>query len=246
MTETRVPDLSVVVPVYRNADTVESLAVQVFEVARTLDVHCEVIFVNDASPDQSSSVLARLARRLPGVVVVELAQNVGQHAAVLHGLARARGRACAIMDADLQDRPASLVTLWRARSPGVGVVFGGRTGRYEAHGRHVTSRLFKTLLHTLTGVPRDAGIFMLVERDVVDALVRFPTSTPWIQSMIGLIGVPMRSVPIERDERPAGRSSYGALGRMKTAARGLWCVIEYRVWRRRTPYLTGIAGNHRG
>lgn len=231
------PDLSVIVPVYRNADTVEALADQVFDVARGLGVRGEIVFVNDASPDDSIERLTRLAAAHASVVVVDLSRNVGQHAAVVHGLARARGRTCAIMDADLQDRPASLATLWRARSTDGGVVFGGRTGRYEDAGRHLTSRMFKTLLHAVTGVPRDAGIFLLMERDVVNALVTFPTRTPWIQSMIGLLGVPMRSVPIERDDRPTGRSSYSAFGRMKTAARGLWCVIEYHVWRAPAPYL---------
>lgn len=237
MTDAGVPDLSVIVPVYRNADTVDALAHQVFDIARDLDIRCEIVFVNDASPDASLDRLTRLAASHTSVVVIDLPQNVGQHAAVIHGLARARGRACAIMDADLQDRPASLATLWRARSAEGGVVFGGRTGRYEDAGRHLTSRLFKTALHLMTGVPRDAGIFLLMERDVADALVTFPTRTPWIQSMIGVLGVPMRSIPVERDERAAGHSSYSAFGRMRTAARGIWCVLEYRMWRAPAPYL---------
>jgi glycosyltransferase involved in cell wall biosynthesis len=237
MVDDRRPHLSAVVPVYRNSDTVEALTHQVFEVARDLGIGCEIVFVNDASPDASLVALTALAAIHPAVVVVDLPQNVGQHAAVLHGLARARGETCAILDADLQDRPSSIATLWRARSPEGGVVFGGRTGRYEGTGRHLTSRIFKAVLHALAGVPRDAGIFMLLERDVVDALVRFPTRMPWIQSMIGLLGVPMRSVPITRDRRTAGQSSYSAVGRMKTAARGIWCVLEYRVWRASEPYL---------
>ena len=237
MTETRVPDLSVVVPVYRNAATVDALAAQVRAVTDELGLQGEIVFVNDASPDDSRARLAALAALHPSIVVVDLPRNVGQHAAVLHGLARARGRACVVMDADLQDRPASIATLWRARSPGIGAVFGGRTGRYEDRGRHVTSRLFKWVLHRLTGIPKDAGIFVLIERDVVDALVAFPTRTPWIQSMIGLIGVTTRSVPVERDTRTTGASSYSGFGRLKTAARGIWCVIEYRLWRPGTPYL---------
>jgi glycosyltransferase involved in cell wall biosynthesis len=233
------PDLTVVAPVYRNRDSVGRLATEVLAVTRAMGVTCEIVFVNDASPDDSLERLLALTRTVPSVRVVDLARNVGQHAAVLHGLAHARGRTCAVMDADLQDRPSSLPTLWQRRAPGVLAVFGGRVGRYERDGRHRTSRVFKWLLHRLTGVPRDAGLFVLLEREAVDAIVAFPTRTPWIQAMVGLLGLPAVSVPIERDVRPHGRSSYSALARVRTAARGVWCVLEYRWWPPRQPYLTG-------
>lgn len=242
MTDRAVPDMSVVVPVYRNATTVDALADQILSVAGELGLSAEIVFVNDASPDDSLDRLTALARTHPSVVVVDLPRNVGQHAAVLHGLAHARGRTCAVMDADLQDRPASLATLWRARSPHAGAVFGSRVGRYEQAGRHLTSRLFKRVLHVLTGVPKDAGLFVLLERDAVDALVRFPTRTPWIQAMIGLLRIATISVPVERDHRRDGTSSYDARKRVKTAVRGIWCVIEYRCWRAPTPYLTAQRG----
>lgn len=237
------PDLSVVVPVFRNADTVGALAEQVTAVVRDMGLRGEIVFVNDASPDDSHARLISLAAARASIVVIDLPHNVGQHAAVLHGLAHARGEACVIMDADLQDRPTSIATLWHARTPGVLAVFGGRTGRYEEAGRHATSRLFKWVLHRLTGVPKDAGIFVLIERDLVDALVRFPTRTPWIQSMIGLLGAETRSVPVERDTRQTGASSYSAFGRLRTASRGVWCVIEHRLWRAPAPYLDSPDSN---
>jgi glycosyltransferase involved in cell wall biosynthesis len=233
------PDLSVVAPVYRNRDSVERLATEVLDVTRAMGVTCEIVFVNDASPDDSLERLIALTRTLPAVRVIGLARNVGQHAAVLHGLAHARGRTCVVMDADLQDRPSSLPTLWQQRAPGVLAVFGGRVGRYEGDGRHLTSRVFKWLLHRLTGVPRNAGIFVLLEREAVDAIVRFPTRTPWIQAMVGLLELPAVSVPIERDRRPHGRSSYSGFSRVRAAARGVWCVLEYRCWPPRHAYLTG-------
>lgn len=238
-------DLSVVVPVYRNAPTLQLLADQVSAVAADLAVSFEIVFVNDASPDDSLARLMELAANRSHIVVIDLSSNVGQHAAVLHGLAHARGRACVIMDADLQDRPASLALLWRARATDVSAVFGGRRGRYEGAGRHVTSRLFKELLHRLTGVPRDAGIFVLIERPLVDAIVRFPTTFPWIQAMIGCLGARVASTPVDRDLRQEGRSSYNGLGRLKTAARGILCVVEYRLWRRKRPYLEAIADHVR-
>lgn len=234
------PDLSVIAPVYGNGDSVGTLAAEVLAVARGMGITCEVVFVNDASPDDSRERLAALAGTVPAVCVVDLSINVGQHAAVLHGLAHARGRVCVVMDADLQDRPTSLPALWRRRAPGVLAVFGGRVGRYQSGGRHATSRFFKWLIHRLTGVPKDAGIFVLLEREAVDAILAFPTRTPWLQSIVGLLELPAVSVPIERAVRTHGRSSYTTFRRAATAARGVWCVLEYRWWPAREPYLAQV------
>jgi glycosyltransferase involved in cell wall biosynthesis len=231
------PDVSVVVPVYRNAPTLRALVNQVGAVISDLGLAHEMVFVNDASPDDSLARLRELALDHPEVTLVDLPVNIGQHAAVLHGLARARGRTCVVMDADLQDRPASLAVLWRARTPGVEAVFGGRRGDYESRGRLATSWLFKRALSRLTGIPSDAGIFVLMERSLVDRLAVFPTRVPWIQAMIGCLGVATVSIPVERDRRADGRSSYSGAARLRTALRALLCVVEYHAWRPRQPYL---------
>lgn len=235
------PDLSVIVPVYRNATTVRTLAEQVIAVLSGLGLSHEIVFVNDASPDDSAARLAELERDHPVVRTINLPVNIGQHAAVLHGLAAARGAWCAIMDADLQDRPASLAVLWEARAPGIEAVFAGRRGHYESRGRLLTSRLFKWVLHRMTGIPADAGIFVLLSRSLVDRLVAFPTRVPWVQAMIGCLGARTCSVPVVRDPRPDGESSYSALARLRTALRALLCVLEYRFWRAPAPYLARTA-----
>lgn len=237
MSAERVPDLSVIVPVYRNATTVRALAGQVIDVLSGLGLSHEIVFVNDASPDDSAARLDELAREHAAVRVIHLPVNVGQHAAVLHGLAAARGAWCAIMDADLQDRPESLAVLWQTRAPGIDAVFGGRRGAYESRGRLLTSRLFKWVLHRLTGIPADAGIFVLLARPLVDRLVAFPTRVPWVQAMIGCLGARTVSVPVVRDPRADGESSYSAAARLRTASRALLCVLEYRLWRAPAPYL---------
>ena len=97
---------------------------------------------------------------------------VGQHAAVLAGLARARGSWAAVLDGDLQDPPEVIPQLLAAgREQGVSVIFAGRRGRYESRARLLTSVLYKRTLSLLVGVPRDAGIFVVLERPVVDRLL---------------------------------------------------------------------------
>lgn len=238
-TTERVPtlDLSVVVPVYHNAPTLAPLCQQLKQALTPLGISFELVFVNDGSTDSSAEVLAGLARAHDEVTVLELSRNSGQQIAILCGLDEASGRSCAVMDADLQDPPSALPLLLAARQAGIEAVFAGRRGRSASFGRHVTSALFRGLLHVLTGLPFEAGMFMLMERKLVDGLLGFPTEHPWITSMIGCLGVPCAIVPVKRMERPIGRSSYTSLARVRAAITGIRCVLAYKFGLDQQPYL---------
>ena len=108
----------------------------------------EIIFVDDASPDDSALVLITLARTDPTVVVLSLPRNAGQHRAVLRGLALARGDVV-VMDADLQDAPEAIPSLLDKMDEGFAAVFAGRRGNFTPWPRHLTSRAFKYVLHLL-------------------------------------------------------------------------------------------------
>ena len=222
------PEVSVVVPVYMNAETLPELCAQLQQVLEPAAAY-EVLFVNDASPDQSLAVLENLASKDHRVAVLDLAKNVGQHSAVMIGLAHARGNKTVIMDADLQDPPDALPSLLAELDQGFAAVFAGRRGRYQSTGRLLTSRLFKRLLHVLGGVPIDAGIFMAINRQMRKRLVdcRWPVQ-PFVVGMVGCMNLPMTSVPVERQIRPSGQSAYSFWGRLASAARGLAGVILYR------------------
>jgi hypothetical protein len=217
-------EFSVVIAVYNNAATLVELYSRLKSVFLSGGFSFEVVFVDDSSSDGSVRVLDQLAGREEGVTVLTLKQNVGQHIAVLTGLSKSRGKWEAI--------PALL----RTCNNGVDAVFAGRRGNYESRGRLLTSRLFKLLLHLLCGVPRDAGIFVLMSRRMVNALLSMPTSTPWIVSMIGCTGLRATSVPVKRAPRTEGRSGYSSFARLRTAARGIICVLEYKFWRAKNPY----------
>jgi glycosyltransferase involved in cell wall biosynthesis len=229
-------EFSVVIAVYNNAATLVELYSRLKSVFLSGGFSFEVVFVDDSSSDGSVRVLDQLAGREEGVTVLTLKQNVGQHIAVLTGLSKSRGKWCVVMDADLQDPPEAIPALLRTCNNGVDAVFAGRRGNYESRGRLLTSRLFKLLLHLLCGVPRDAGIFVLMSRRMVNALLSMPTSTPWIVSMIGCTGLRATSVPVKRAPRTEGRSGYSSFARLRTAARGIICVLEYKFWRAKNPY----------
>lgn len=221
-------DVTVVVPVYGNADTVAALQERL---ARALDaegLQHETVFVDDASPDGSLAALRALAARDPRVRVVSLARNGGQHRAVLAGLAVAHGDRVAILDADLQDPPEALPALLARSREGYDAVFAGRRGRYESRGRLLTSRAFKRLLHLAAGVPVDAGMYVVVTRDVAARLLRAVPRTPFVVAMIGRASRHMCSVPVERALRPSGRSAYSGWKRLRTGTAALAQALALR------------------
>lgn len=233
-------ELSVIVPVFNNAGTLPELHQRISRAVLDAGISFELLFVDDAGPDDSLAVINKMIENHPQISVVVMKHNVGQHAAVLHGLRFARGECCVVMDADLQDPPESLPLLWQSRSSGCFAVFAGRCGKYQGTARMLTSRVYKRVLHWLTGIPADAGIFVLMERQMVLALLQLPVRTPFINTMIGLTGMKVCSVPVERNVRYQGVSSYSAWGRLRSALMGLFNVLEYKWNRRKISYLEGI------
>jgi SAM-dependent methyltransferase len=218
-------ELSVVVPVHGNAATLPELHRRLRAAAGTRSL--QLILVDDASPDRSREAIAELAADDPGVEPVLLERNVGQHAAVIEGLRRARGSSTVVMDADLQDPPEAIPALLGAAGDSVDVVFAGRRGRYESRRRLLTSRLFKRTLAATTGLPPDAGMFFAANRRSVDALLEMNGSPPFVVAMIGRAGLRTRSIPVERG--PANGSSYTGAMRLRAAAHGLrWAAQRTR------------------
>lgn len=237
----KITELSIVVPVYRNEDTLELLCDRLEAAFRPEKIHYELIFVNDASPDNAWQVIVQLCRRFSHIKGLSLTKNMGQHQAVLVGLGCCKGQYCLIMDADLQDTPESAVFLWRQRSAEFSAIFGGRAGHYESRGRLLTSRIFKTVLHWVCGIPADAGIYVLMRRNLVEKLLSMPVRTPFINAMIGCAGVKMRSIPVERVQRHNGDSAYSGFGRLISATKALRCVWEFRFSGIDKPFLQGLS-----
>lgn len=213
------PRVSVVIPVYRNADTLAELHRRLAGAVgggRTL----EVVFVDDACPAGSLAVLRTLARADGRVGVVALAANVGQNRAVLTGLRYARGEVVVVMDADLQDPPEAVPLLLDALAGGPGAVFAGRRGSYQSAARMASTRLFRWVLHHLSGrrLPRDAGLFVAMSAALAERLARSADPHPYVVGMIGRAGVPVRSVPVARQPNPQGRSGYSGWKRLRLAA----------------------------
>ena len=225
---TETPQVSVVVPVYRNAATVQELHRRLRRVLQTQGLEYELIFVEDACPDGSLEPLIALAEEDPRVGVLSLARNVGQHRAVLAGLAHARGRKIVVMDADLQDPPEAIPVLLARLGDGYSAAFAGKHGEYEPPARLLTGRAFKALLQLLCGVPADAGMYFAIDRRMAEQLLAFHAPAPYLVAMIGCAGLPLASAPVRRARRPSGRSAYNTWKRLKIGVTAIAWTLAWK------------------
>ncbi|HEX6095311.1 MAG TPA: glycosyltransferase [Thermoanaerobaculia bacterium] len=211
------PAVSVIVPVYGNASTLRELAARIANVLTDY----ELLFVDDASPDDSAAVLSALDAR-----VIRHERNRGQNAAVLTGFTHARGATLVVLDADLQDPPEAIPGLLRVKAEsGAAIAFASRTGDYAGRGRMFTSRLYKSILSRLASLPRGAGLFVALDRDVA-LRVAAMAPVPSIVAALGLLRVQTIAVPVARATRDG--SAYNGFARLRLACRTLAWVLSHR------------------
>lgn len=221
-------DLVLVLPVYRNASALPELAARL---TRTLDptgLDYRLLFVDDASPDDSWRVLQQLVQDDRRIAAIRLASNQGQHRALLAGLAQLPAVWLAVMDADLQDAPEHLPALIvECARTGV-TVFARRQGIYQQPARMLTSRLFKTLLGWLLHMPADVGTYFVTPRFVAERVISAGLPEPHMVVMARAFSPGWAGIEVPRQRRPHGSSSYSALGRWRAAWRALRCAHACR------------------
>jgi glycosyltransferase involved in cell wall biosynthesis len=184
--------------------------------------------VVDASPDQSWEIVERLAAADHRIAGLLLSRNVGQHAAILAGLSSISARWFLVMDADLQD-PPELIPLLVQRARVIGrTVFARRHGIYQRWDRMLTSRLFKTTLQWLTGVPADVGTFFVMDALVAARVRACRVRHPHVVVLAHHLSAAWETVNVERARRPSGRSSYSSWGRLRAAVHAIRCSLECR------------------
>lgn len=205
-------ELSVVVPCFNE---MAGLA----ELVRRLTSACEsavrgayeVVFVDDGSVDGTWAEILRLTQTHPQLVGVRLARNHGHQLALTAGLSQAAGERIFIIDADLQDPPELLAEMMSHLDRGYDVAYGVRVERDgETVFKKASAALFYRILQRLSDVPipRDAGDFRLMNRRVLDVLLRMPEQHRFVRGMIAWIGFDQIGIQYQRQARFAGRTKY--------------------------------------
>jgi dolichol-phosphate mannosyltransferase len=176
---------------------------------RQLGVDYEIVFVNDASPDDARVVLASLAERDPNVVVVNHTRNFGSQSAFTSGMEIATGDAVVLLDGDLQDPPELIEKFYACWREGYDVVYGVRERRVTSLPMQLAYKLFYRVFRSLSyvSIPVDAGDFSLLDRRVVDALNALPESNRFMRGLRAWVGFRQTGVPYVRPARPYGETT---------------------------------------
>ncbi|MCS6264802.1 MAG: glycosyltransferase [Nitrospira sp.] len=204
------PELSVIIPVFNEEENLLTLHGRLTRALVNLGMEYEIVLVDDGSQDQSPDILRRLEAEDQRIVIVEFARNFGHQVAISAGLEQSRGRVVCIMDADLQDPPEVLHTFLAKWREGWEVVYAIRTERKEWWGKRLAYAGFYRLLQRVANIdiPLDAGDFCVMDRRVVDLLVRMPERNRFVRGIRSWVGFKQIGVPYERHARHAGAPKY--------------------------------------
>ena len=204
-------DVSVVIPVFNEEESLPGLFERLFPVMESLDKSWEVVFVNDGSRDRSLALLVDSVDRHPGSIrVVDFNGNFGQHMAIMAGFSVSKGNAVVTMDADLQNPPEEIPRLLQQMDAGYDVVGTIRSTRRDPFFRKVASKIVNGITNKITGLNlHDYGCMLRAySRRVVDLINSCPESTTFIPALAQKFALNPTEIEVGHSERELGTSKY--------------------------------------
>lgn len=205
-------DLSVVVPLYNEEDSVRPLYESIRSVLDNLSVDGEMVFVDDGSADSTFSKAAEIADADPRLRVVKFRRNYGQTPAMAAGIDLARGRIIVTMDGDLQNDPRDIPEFLKKIDEGFDIVVGWRFERQDKLvSRKIPSKIANWLIAKVTGVPiKDNGCSLKAYRaDVIKHVPLYSEMHRFIPAMASLAGPRIAEIKVRHHARKFGESKYG-------------------------------------
>ena len=217
--------LSVVVPVYNEEQTLPRFLATIRPVLATVTEDYEIVFVADPCTDGTVELIRAEHERDPRIKLLLFSRRFGQPSATIGGMTYARGQAIVVIDCDLQDPPGlipEMVRLWRA---GNKVVIPQRTSRQgETLIKRVISYVGYWVINriAIVPIPPNTGDFRLLDRRVVEEIVKLPESHGFLRGLTSVVGFKTVLVPFNRDARAAGAGKYNRLtGSLKIGFNGI-------------------------
>jgi dolichol-phosphate mannosyltransferase len=209
--------LSVVLSFRNEAEVIPELVDRLDKAIESADLDYELIFVNDASTDESLALLEQIRIRNPRVKILNMSRRFGVAPCVMAGFQYARGDAVVYMDTDLQDPPELIPTLAARWREGADVVYTVRTDRRgESRVKLALTRAAYQAIQRASSIalPVEAGDFKLLSRRVVDELLRLGEQDLYMRGLVTWVGFRQVAVPYERQPRGAGVTHFPLFGSM--------------------------------
>jgi len=203
--------LSVVIPVFNEVESLVELHSQIVAVTTAQQLDAEIVFIDDGSSDGSWRVLCEIVAKDARTVALRLRRNFGKAAALAAGLKRAKGTFIMMMDADLQDDPAEIPRFLAKIHEGYDVVNGWKERRLDPWHKVYPSKVFNAMVSGLTGVSlhdHNCGI-KLFRAEVAREVRLYGELHRFIPVLAHSRGFRVAEVAVHHRPRQHGHSKYG-------------------------------------
>jgi undecaprenyl-phosphate 4-deoxy-4-formamido-L-arabinose transferase len=202
--------LSVVIPVYNSAATLDALLARLVPVLDQVSAVHEIILVNDGSRDMSWECIVGLAERYSQVRGINLMRNYGQHNALLCGIRAAQHDVVVTMDDDLQHPPEEIDTLIAKLGEGFDVVYGRPARAQHGLWRNLASGATKLVLQSSMGADtaRDISAFRAFRAPLRAAFATYQSPFVSIDVLLTWATTSFATVPVHHDPRRDRSSNY--------------------------------------
>ena len=203
--------LTLVIPLYNEAESLTELVAQIGTVRAALGLPLGILFIDDGSTDASWAVIGKLADANPDVAGVRFRRNFGKAAALQAGFERATGDVVFTLDADLQDDPAEIPGFLAALAAGKDVVSGWKQVRHDPIYKVLPSRVFNAMVSWTTGVKlhdHNCG-FKAYRREVVKSVRLYGELHRFVPVLAAAQGFRVGERVVKHRARQFGRSKFG-------------------------------------
>ncbi len=226
------PEVSLVIPLYNEAQIFKQLTARLNAVMESISFSCEVVFIDDGSTDGTIELVEDLCfsdSRYQGLI---LSRNHGHQLALSAGLVNARGtKAIVMMDGDLQDPPEMVSLFYTKLEEGYDVVYAVRRNRKEGFFKKLAYWLYYRLQRSVSNfkIPIDSGDFGMISRRVVDHLISMPEQSRYLRGMRSWVGFKQCGIEYERNARAEGESNYSFRKLLELAYNGIFNFSEFPI-----------------
>ncbi|MFT7144643.1 MAG: glycosyltransferase involved in cell wall biosynthesis [Alphaproteobacteria bacterium] len=210
-------DVSIIVPIYNEEETLPHLLSRVAEVMRATDYKWELLCIDDGSTDDSGVIMEGLKKDYPEFKPLYQSRNYGQTAAMQAGFDHATGDVFVTMDGDLQNDPCDIPMMLEVMTAeGADIVSGWRKNRKDDGFRNFLSRTANKLVAKMTEVSlHDTGCSLKAyRREVMENMRIYGELHRFIPAVVSQFGAKVVEVEVTHHARAFGESKYGNMGRM--------------------------------
>lgn len=218
--------ISIVVPCYNEAESLPIFFKEITKVAKEMKkVDFEFLFVNDGSKDETLDILRDLANKDDRVRYISFSRNFGKEAGMYAGLENSTGDYVAIMDADMQDSPSMINTMYYdIKNEGYDCV-ALCSPKHKNYGfiRKILTSCWYKIIGTISSVPQVPGArdFRLMKRMMVDAIVNMKEYNRYSKGIFSFVGFNTKWIEYETQDRVAGTSTFNIWKLFKYALEGI-------------------------